>query len=203
VCYPHLVDQVNEFLNGHKWPVLLCVLGLVLIVGGISTSNLLPKKPKPLKSSDFPKMSIVQTSSTIKVDVSGAVENPGVYEVDSDSRAEDAVLKAGGFSEKANLEYVSKSLNLAQKISDGQKIYVPFEGESAPARAQVAGVDISSKIGINSASSSQLEALPGIGPVSAKKIIDNRPYQDVSDLLNRKVIGKSVFEKIKEKIDLN
>ena len=180
-----------------KVPIALSLVGLVLIIGGIFTSNI-NKKP-----ADFPKESIVETQKMISVDVSGAVKNAGVYQLSLDSRVEDAINAAGGFSQSANQEYISKYLNMAQKLSDGSKVYVPAEGESAPVGARqgiVAGSQTQSKVNINTSTQAELEALPGIGPVTASKIISDRPYQAIEDLLNRKVVTKSVFEKIKDQI---
>ncbi len=191
------MEQGNDLISQYKIPLILGLVGIVLVGGSFLTSNL-----KSQSAEDFPKESIVSENFTsLKVDISGAVKNPGVYSFSKGARTEDLISKSGGFLENANAEYISKSLNLAQKLSDGQKIYIPFEGESgAP---QVAGVNTSGKIGINSASSTQLEDLPGVGPATAAKIIGARPYSDISDLLNKKAVSKSVYEKVKDLVDIN
>lgn len=186
----------RELIDKFKIPFALSLVGIVLIVGGSLFSKNQPKS--------FPKESIVQ-DKTIQVDVSGAVNNPGVYSLPEGSRVEDAVRAAGSVSLDANQEYVSKSLNLAQKISDGSKIYIPSEGELAPVGAGQGGVvsgasTIAGPININTGTQAELESLPGIGPVTASKIINSRPYSSVEDLLNQKVVGKAVFEKIKDSI---
>lgn len=184
-----------ENLQNFKLPIALSLLGLVLILGGIFTSSLNKSKQK-----DFPKESMVEVK-TISVDVSGAVQKPGVYKLKEGSRIEEAIGAAGGFSKNANQEYISKYLNLAQKLVDGSKIYVPFEGETSISQgSQVAGANVSTKININTANQSELESLSGVGPVTASKIISNRPYQKIEELLEKKIVGKSVFEKIKESI---
>lgn len=195
------MESLNNFLNQHKLPLALSILGLVLIIGGIFSSNLIngPKKT-------YPKESLVQNQDFkyIKIDMSGAVNKPGVYSLAQTARVEEAIKASGGFKDSANKEYISKTLNLSAKLSDGQKIYIPYEGESLGAQGgSVAGVNTSGKIGINSASSSQLESLPGVGPATASKIISGRPYSDISELTSRKIITRSVFEKIKEQIDTN
>ncbi len=194
------MDESGRFLDQHKLPLLLCLVGIVLIVGGIVTSNL---TSKPKAAASFPKESIVKQAAPagVKIDVSGAVSNPGVYPMEADSRVEDAIKKAGGFSEKANSEFISKYLNLSQKISDGQKIYVPFEGEQAG--GVVAGVSQTVKVGINTGSLVQLDSLPGVGSVTAQKIVDGRPFNALDDLLTKKIVSKTVFDKIKDQIDLN
>lgn len=190
-------DKIEHF----KIPIALSLIGIILIIGGIVSSNLLSG------TKDYPKESLV-TPKQISVDVSGAVSKPGVYQLNTDSRVEDAIKAAGGLGGSANREYVSKYLNMAQKISDGAKIYVPFVGDQVPAGAvsagSVAGVNsgppAGRQVNINTGTQAELEALPGIGPVTASKVITGRPYQKVEDLLNQKIVSKSVFEKIKDSL---
>lgn len=196
------MNRFNEIIDQYKIPIALSLVGLVLIIGGLFSSGLFKKT---IKLQQFPKESLTNYQK-IKVDISGAVINPGVYEIETGSRMEDLVKSSGGFSASASAEYISKTINLATKISDGQKVYIPFEGESP----QYSGVGVmgiqttsSSKIGINSATGGQLEALPGIGAVTAEKIISKRPYQSVDELLIKKVVSKTVYDKIKDLVDLN
>lgn len=181
-------------MDKFKLPLALSLVGIVLIIGGIFASGI-NERPK-----NYPKESIVDSQKMISVDISGAVNNPGVYKLSEGARAEEAIASAGGFAETANQEYISKYLNMAQKLSDGSKVYVPMEGESAVAgqAGAVAGTSTQAQVNINTGSQSELEALPGIGPVTATKIISNRPYQEISDLINKKVVSNSIFEKIKE-----
>ena len=186
-------------LDKFKLPIALSLLGLVLIAGGIFTSSL-------KRSKNYPKESLV--SKMINVDVSGAVKRAGVYQLSQASRVEQAIEMAGGFAENANQEYISKYLNMAQKLSDGMKIYILFTGDPVPHRTvrygagqgATAGVKIQSQININTASQSELEVLPGIGPVTASRIISDRPYQTIEELLNKKIVKQAVFEKIKDSI---
>lgn len=197
---PNMEDlSWKEKAEKFKLPIALSLVGIVLIIGGVFASGL--NKPQPKV---FPRESLVQTQKMISVDVSGAVAKPGVYQLIDGSRVEDAVKAAGGVTQDANQEYISKTLNLAQKLSDGSKVYVPLTGEQGIAPqgdGVVAGARVV-KVNINTASQSELEALPGIGPVSASRIISDRPYQVIEDLLNKKVINKSVFEKIKDQLVL-
>lgn len=193
----------KEKIEKFKLPIGLSLVGIVLIVGGIFASGLNRSKPK-----EFPKESLVQqTSKLISVDVSGAVMKPGVYRLSEDSRIENAVATAGGFSQDANKEYISKSLNMAQKLSDGSKVYVPFEGEQAggvQGGGVVAGTNTSAnaKVNINTATQAELEALPGVAATRASSIISGRPYQTIEDLLSKKILPKSVFDKIKDQLVL-
>lgn len=190
------MPDLSAIINRFKLPIAVGLLGVVLIIGGIfATEN-------KQKSKDYPKASLVDTQKMISVDISGAVKQPGVYQLQDGARIEDGVRQAGGFAENANQEFISKYLNLAQKLVDGSKVYVPVEGEisSAVTTAGVAGVKTQSKVNVNTSSQPELEALPGIGPVTAAKIISSRPYQKIEDLLNQKVVSKAVFEKIKDQI---
>ena len=133
----------------------------------------------------------------IVVHVDGAVFKPGVYKLATNSRVDDAVKIAGGLTADAD----GSKVNLAAKLADGQKIYIPKVGEqlgSSVVSSLVAGQNTSGLVNINSDSQSRLEELPGIGPVTAQKIITARPYTSLEDLLNRKVVSKSVWEKIKD-----
>lgn len=211
------MDNFNwrEKLDQFKLPIGLSVVGIVLIVGGMFASGL-TKQPSTSSGQNFPKESLVQPSQKqISVDISGAVEKPGVYKLSDGSRIEDVVKMAGGFSKEANTEYISKYLNMAQKISDGSKIYVPLQGEQAVANqagvvggttslsgVNSTGVKSGAKVNVNTATQAELEALPGIGPVTASKIISDRPFGSVEELLSKKVLGKSVFEKIKDQLVL-
>jgi competence protein ComEA len=142
----------------------------------------------------------------IQVDVEGAVVYPGVYEFAEGSRVSDALLRAGGLSAAADRDWVAKSLNKAAKLADGGKIYIPSANESVSSRlnpdlpAQAGSLLGSStgKVSLNTASSSELEVLPGVGPVTAGKIIAGRPYQTIDELKKRKIVGAALFEKIKD-----
>ncbi len=145
---------------------------------------------------------------TIFVDVSGEVDSPGLYEFKSEARVKDALDKAGGFTSDADQDYISKNLNLAAKLSDGMKIYIPKVGEVAPlvissnSESEHAVLGTSTLISINTSSASEIETLPGVGPVTAQKIISNRPYASLEELVSKKSVGQSLFSKIKDQISL-
>lgn len=143
----------------------------------------------------------------IMVHVDGAVVRPAVYKLAADARVDDAIKAAGGMTSDAD----TKQVNLAAKLVDGQKVYIPIIGESV--RASLATQNISGsvnqttstsvgQISINSASAEELDKLPGIGPVTAQKIIAGRPYGSVDELLSKKAVSNSVYEKIKAQIGL-
>lgn len=136
------------------------------------------------------------------VDVSGAVEKPGVYEIKNEGRYREALAAAGGLSGDADREYVEKYVNLAAKVSDGIKIYIPKVNEQVLGTNSDGIKTINSLININTASLGELDTLAGIGQVTGQKIIDNRPYGKIEELLEKKIVGNSVWEKIKDKISV-
>lgn len=163
---------------------------------------------KIFSSSSEPEVEIIPVENSGKniiVDVSGAVEKPGVYSLPSPSRIKDALISAGGFAPNADKNWVSKNLNLAQVVEDGSKIYIPFDNpeENILSQTDDAGEN---KININTATASQLETLPGIGPSLAEKIISYRnekgPFQSLQDLKNVSGIGDKLFDNIKNDISL-
>jgi competence protein ComEA len=134
------------------------------------------------------------------VDVAGAVARPGLHRLPSGSRVGDAIEAAGGFAPRADLAAASEGLNLALPLEDGAKVLVPELGIDRPGtgtgQAAAAGDD---RIELNSADGPALESLPGIGPVTAGKIIAARaeePFESVRDLRTRGLVGEKVFEDI-------
>jgi len=136
--------------------------------------------------------------SEITVDIDGAVVLPGLYKLVADSRVNDAILAAGGLVEDAD----RSRINLAAKVVDGQKIYIASEDEVSVANTGLVAGDLTAQISINSASVSELDKLPGVGPVTAGKIVASRPYSSLEELVTKKAVSRSVFEKIKDMVVL-
>lgn len=177
---------------------LLGFVGILLVSIGLFTTVLAPAKEEEIKIEGG------QSKAKIYVDVQGAVVKPGVYGLNENSRLQDGLVAAGGLSGNADREWVGKNLNLAKRLEDGAKIYIPLARESVSrsvgdSESQVIGASVG-LININAASSSELDKLPGIGPVTAQKIIDNRPYSEIGELSSKKVIGQKVFDQIKDKV---
>jgi competence protein ComEA len=198
-------------LEKYKISLAIGLVGLIIVLGGIFL--VLKSGQSEDKIEIIPASSETNANQKIKADIEGAVIKPGVYELDSGSRVNDLLIMAGGLSAEADRNWVQMTLNLAQKLTDGAKFFIPDKKEVGPASVDlsagnagtsvrqgdgaVAGQTISTLININTASASQLDTLYGVGPVTAQKIIDNRPYQSIDDLVTKKAVGKSVFEKIK------
>ena len=137
-------------------------------------------------------------ASVITVHVSGQVGAPGLVEVDSAARVADAVAAAGGTTRDADLSRI----NLAAALQDGQQIVIPGVDELGSAGAATAD----GKIRINSASATELEQLPGVGPVLAARIAayrdENGPFAVVEDLLDVSGIGEGKLETLRDSVAL-
>ncbi|HEX9007965.1 MAG TPA: ComEA family DNA-binding protein [Patescibacteria group bacterium] len=136
----------------------------------------------------------------IVVDVGGAVEKPGVYELFSQSRVKDVLVAAGGLSSEADRTYVEKNINLAEILKDGEKIYFPKINESQAVLGYSEANTEVKKININLATESELDTLQGIGSARAKEIVKNRPYKNVDELVQKGVLSKAVLEKIRSSL---
>lgn len=150
-------------------------------------------------SSDVQILSANASSSSVAeivVHVDGAVISPGVYHLPSNVRIDDVIGAAGGLSADAD----QSRINLAAKLTDGQKVHVFAIGEGITSSQGITST--TSLININTASETELDKLPGIGPVTAQKIISSRPYSSSGELLSKKVVTKSVYLKIKDLITL-
>jgi competence protein ComEA len=156
----------------------------------------------------------VAAPEELVVDVEGAVARPGLHRLPAGSRVGDAIDAAGGYSAAVDIHAASSALNLAELLADGAKIHVPVRGEAAAlpsvvahAPAAVGSTTTSSGlIDLNNATSEQLESLPGVGEVTAAKIIAAReqaPFTSVDDLQTREVIGPSTFEKVKDLVTVD
>lgn len=180
--------------------------GLYFLVSFSNTSCLQLDQQPPVAS----KSAVLSSSyDQLYVDVAGAVENPGLYQLAKRSHMADAIKAAGGFLKEADDEFVAKELNLAQQLNDGDKIYIfsqaEREYEQAAAEfcqnlAMTGGgdsSDASGLISINSSSQEELETLTGIGEKRAAEIIDNRPYSSLSELVAREVLTANIYQNIK------
>ena len=123
-----------------------------------------------------------------------------MYKLPENSRLKSLIEKAGGYSQKADIEQIEKTMNMSRTLTDQEKVYIPKQGDGV---AQVVvEIEDDPLIHINSASLESLNSLSGVGDVTARKIIDGRPYKLLSDLATKKVIGKALFDKIKDQIAL-
>ncbi len=151
-----------------------------------------------------------EVGTGIFVHIDGWIQNPGVYEIKENDRVNAIIEKAGGLKEGASI----KSINLAARLSDGDKIYIPNREEdkqieTAEAKGNNIGtvkITKNNKININKASISELKQITGIGESTANKIIDYRDnvgkFKKIEDIKEVKGIGDSKYESIKDKITI-
>ncbi len=137
-----------------------------------------------------------QTSPEFIVQVSGAVATPGVYEIASNGRLADAVEAAGGFTQDADVVH----LNLAARIGDGEHITIPAVSSNFDQVKEEHAI-VSGLINVNTASASELDLLPGVGPVIAGRIIDEReehgPFISVDSLARVTGISSDTLEELR------
>jgi len=195
----------DEFLLKNKLVLTFIFLGIIFAGIGIFFIR---------RNSGSSKVEILEPKEEtslqeIVVEVAGAVEKPGVYKFQNGARVDDALIAAGGLSFSADREWVEKMLNRAAKLTDGQKIFIPDKQSSVlSAKKNEEYQNVSSNfsasgaslVNINTASAKELDSLPGIGQVYAQKIIEQRPYSNLEELVSKKVIPQSLYEKIKDKI---
>lgn len=178
----------------------LLLIGLIFILRDI-------EKDSQVKIIPVDENQDEDSGGEILVHVAGAVQKPGVYRLAFDARMNDALVEAGGLTEDANRNWFNKNINLAQKVSDGVKIYIPFIDETASnVSSGESGIQgaTSGLVNINTASQAELESLPKIGPVIAKRIIDYREssgqFQSIEDLTKITGISQTTLDYIRNKV---
>jgi competence protein ComEA len=142
-------------------------------------------------------------ASDVWIDVSGAVRRPGLYRLDPGSRVGDAIRTAGGFGPTVDAAAAERQLNLAAPLEDGIKVHVPARGEQThpPTPSSDGGDRGQGLVDLNTATAGELEELPGIGEVTAAKIIaarEEQPFATVEELRSREIVGEATFEKVRD-----
>ena len=188
---------------------LLCVAGAAwLLLGatgearapvdgevGASPSPALQASPSPVVAAD------------LVIDVQGAVRRPGVVLLPPGARVADALAAAGGYSRQADLNAAAAGLNLAALLTDGAQVYVPILGAPTTGGGGTGGGGTttggggSTLVNVNTATPEELEALPGIGPVTVQKIVAARaqqPFATVDEMVEREVIDRGQLEDIRD-----
>jgi len=207
--------------------IMLFLLGFFL--GALAVYYLLPKLGKITNNLKEQSVYVVENKCKpveeekpkcpIRVDISGAVNVPSVYCFDEGSIIMDAISTSNGLKKGYAKEYLSRKINLSLPLRNNQKIYIPFEYD-VDCKLQEFSViakdvednfnntetntDVGNEgtacININTATKEQLTTLNGVGDSTAQKIIDGRPYTQITDLLNVSGIGQATLDKFKDKI---
>jgi competence protein ComEA len=210
------MEELIEKIKEYKIIVICASLGMVL--GGFFF--LKPVAQTPAKESNLQtevttvskdekedknqKEEVVE-QDLITVDVKGAVKSPGIYDLPVGSRINDAVQKAGGLTDNAD----SKSINLAQRISDEALVYVPTKEEatSQEAHSNASNTKGNKKVNLNKASLEELKQVKGLGAKRAQDIIDHREsngkFKSVDELKKVSGIGAKTIEKLKEYVTVD
>lgn len=171
---------------------------LVLLVRHLGGSGSAVRAVTPLPAPSRPARAAV-AAKLLVIDVAGAVRRPGLYRLRAGSRIDDAIAAAGGPTAKAELDAV----NLAAPIADGEQVVVPGRGVGgAPAASPpAAGSSPSAPLDLNTATAEQLDSLPGIGPITAQKILDYRQahgaFHSVAELEGVPGIGPGRLSQLK------
>jgi competence protein ComEA len=182
--------------------VAIGIGAVVLAVGGVGSATFAgPEDAFGALATD----GSVIPEGPLVVDVAGAVVDPGLYRLGAGARVGDAVEAAGGFSPRVDAERVATELNLAALLIDGAQVRVPSRDDQTTATGGTgsgggSGAGPPMLINLNSATQAELESLPGIGPVTAGKIIEARagaPFRTIGELRERGLVGEKTFEAIR------
>ncbi|MFH1967365.1 MAG: SLBB domain-containing protein [Patescibacteria group bacterium] len=220
--------QTQAFdLSGIKTPSNQ-VKGLILLgvlcegLGGLLLWNrpqLVQSWTTPVQNDQLLETSQVEPTSSnlVWVDVSGAVNKPGVYQLANGSLVAEAVEQAGGLAKTADKSFVTQQLNLAESVKGGSKLYIPsqaereFQGEVAEwCQVQLKASSVTANqnqkngglVSINQASRAELMSLTGIGEKRADDIIQNRPFTSLDELVEKAVISQNLLNEIKGQLSL-
>lgn len=223
-------EKISSFWKSFRAEIILIFISLIIVV--VSLAIFIKVNNEENKSQFvFEEEPNVETSrrdvstNKIYIDLSGAVEKPDVYEVTAGARLKDVLILGDGLSVEADRQFFARNFNLARILSDQEKIYIPsiqeivqgLFGENPAVVNQIqprltsnsAGVVPQTqnqqplKISINTASVAELDTLPGVGQITAEKIISNRPYKLAEELLMKKIVNKGVYEKIKNLVTID
>lgn len=200
-----IISEGRKFIKNH--PKVISAAIIMIFAVGVATYPIIDKTMNTSEKTDASSQppSKNQLEQHIYVTVTGEVASPGMYEMTTDDRINDAIQKAGGFTENAYTE----NINLAQKLEDGQYINViskeNIEGTKSISKSETPA-EFYGIVNINTASAEELCQLPGIGEATALKIIEYRElagkFEDIRDIQNVKGIGPAKFDKIKNNITI-
>ena len=187
-------------LSRRRLLIAIGCLALLLFLASKLLSR--PHQSAGLARPAAPPTETAAAPAVVVVDVVGAVRRPGLYRLEQGARIADAVARAGGATAKADLALI----NLAAPLADGEQVVVPKPGAAAPSApsgaAGPAGAPATGPVHLSSATLEQLDSLPGIGPVTAQKILDYRQkhgaFTSVDELDAVPGIGPARLDQLKD-----
>ena len=192
------VNKYKQYLLGLAF--VLSIFAFYLINQKNSTPQVQKLLDESIKQSSSSSKYSSSQNNKIYIDIKGAVNNPGVYQLNSNLLVDDAIKAAGGITADADLDQI----NLAQKIQDEMVIYVPRTGEDNPSTNQSGNSSENSKVNINTADVQQLQTLNGIGQKKAEMIVDyrnkNGNFKSVDDLINVQGLGAKTVDNLRDQV---
>lgn len=263
--YEGFTDRLNNLFSKKPFLATLIISVVVSVIVFVISSDYKRGEAKIVTGNDVVEgtnlsdgFSVVEkTPKELKVDLAGAVNKPGVYVLPVGSRLQDILALGGGLVSEVSSLWVSKNLNLSQIISDGEKIYIPFEwdlvglagegdvkalnigvisgskqsnavasvikditgsttgadgtgssqssssagpGNGSESGSSPSGSSTNNLVNVNTATSAELDKLPGIGPAYAGKVVENRPYADFAEFKEKSGLSANLAESLKDLI---
>lgn len=201
------INKFKRYINKNSKLIfkILVILGIIIVSAVVNFRQNHSDEIDLNKVDSGSETTSQQTANSEKyyVDISGEVKNPGVYQVKKRTRLVDLIEKAGGLTQKANLD----AINQASFVEDGSKIIIPSKDGSSESSGETgetsSGITATGKVNINQASQDELMTLPGVGAVIAQRIIEYRSanrFGSIEDIKNVKGIGDATYEKLKDLI---
>lgn len=210
---------VEDFILRYQFWIIgglttMLLVGIYLMIAPPATS--LTNHPEAISTDENRSTENIsqptETSGQIVVDIAGAVQKPGVYFLPANSIVEDGINIAGGFNKLADLNLIAKTINRAESIESHSKIYIPKRGDNINIINTTTTPNLSqnqtsaSLININTASVTELDLLPGVGPVTAQRIVDHRlqngDFKSIEEIKNVPGLGDAKFEALKDLIKI-
>ncbi len=206
---------MKEIFESYYKQVVLVIAISVLIIALLGYRNTFAQvESNALSDQAVPNEVGVQVEDWVHIDISGAVKMPGLYKLNKGARIADALSMSGGLLESSDASFVNKNLNIAALIVDSSKLYIPYVWDTAIQSPYYADTiyfasDLEAEQGtvatpsgatanlidLNTADKSSLLDLEGVGEVYANKIIQNRPYKNKDDFIDKTSISLSILNK--------
>lgn len=221
----YISDYLKKITNKYKLEIigvsicglLICISAVFIYVSFIrQTETVIEIQPKSAILGTSKK-----TNEYLLIDVSGSVVSPNVYKIKPGSLLIDVLNKAGGLSQQADYPFIARNFNLSLPVVNNQKIHFPSLTETQSgifvedtrkiqylsiiadtSETNESSLHDRSKISINTADKTSLDSLPGVGTVTADKIIQNRPFTSTQELVDKKILSQNKLNDISELIDL-
>lgn len=185
---------MDSWLEAHRTPLALALVAIAAVGAVVWLQRVGDERPLLITTS-----TPTATSRVLMVYVSGEVAQPGVHAFQEGDRVEQALAAAGGPTADADLA----GINLAVRLKDEQQVHVPRKGESRPPASGTSPAPSggASLLNLNTATQADLEALPGVGPVTAQRILDyrtrNGPFHQIEELKAAKLVTSATYDRIR------